>query len=241
MTPDGKLKVLHTSDLHSQYHRLLERLQEIEGLDIWIDTGDFFPNKTRGDTNIEPRYQEKWACEYTDIASRLAKICIERDIRVISVSGNHDYVSLARLLRRAGMPAVTVSDLSSAKVSVTVHGLVFAGFREIPFIAGEWNGETELGGFKHLVDRVMDAHPDVLVTHAPSGGILDRYTSGTTIKQDGIPYLTSFMMNKPHTVTHHLFGHSHEQGGEQCEVGSIHFSNAATNVEGNLLEIPCKT
>lgn len=236
------LKVLHTSDLHSQYHGLLTQLETIEGLDLWIDTGDFFPNHTRGDRSVEPRFQEKWAGEErTNIAARLARVCIARNIKVLTVGGNHDYVSLAGLLQRAGMPAGTVYDLSLAKAPVSLCGLVFAGFREIQFIAGEWNGETELADFRHIVDRAMDHNPDILLTHSPAGGILDEYPGGHATKHDGIPYLTSYLMNRPHRVTHHLFGHVHEDGGKTLEVAGILFSNAAHKADGNLLEIPCST
>ena len=134
--------IFHTSDLHGSYHGLLTQLAQIENLDIWVDTGDFFPNKTRG-TSVEKSYQMKWALDYTKIAHRIAEICMERNISVVSVSGNHDYVSLADLLKVAGMSGNNVFDLSSASHSATVHGIKFAGFREIPYIAGEWAGETE--------------------------------------------------------------------------------------------------
>lgn len=231
------VRVLHTSDLHSRYHRLEELLGTIEGLDLWIDTGDFFPNKTRGIREVEQVYQRKWALDWTNIAERLAKICIDRNIKVLSIGGNHDYTSLAGLLRLAGMPEGTAYDLSSATRSVRLHGLQFAGFREIPYIEGEWNGETHLGEFKHIVDRAMDHGPDVLLTHAPPDGILDAMDFQNT--HEGIPYLTSYLMNRPHNVRYHLFGHIHEDGGKTCEIGGILFSNAANVVGGNLLEISC--
>lgn len=234
------LKVLHTSDLHSKYHKLLEQLESIEGLDLWVDTGDFFPNQTRGESAVEFKYQTKWASsERTDIAARLAKVCLARNIKVLTVGGNHDYTSLAGLLSIAGMPPSTVYDLSSSKVSVTLCGLVFAGFREIPYIAGEWNGETELADFRRIVDEALAHDPDVLITHSPAGGILDEYPGGPQMRHDGIPYLTSYLMNKPHKVSHHLFGHVHEDGGKTIELGGILFSNAAHKAEGNLLEISC--
>lgn len=230
-------RVLHTSDLHGHYHRLEQLLGTIDSLDLWIDTGDFFPNKTRGDRRIEPGHQWRWATKHTRIGERLAKICVDRGITVLSVGGNHDYVSLSQVLRGAGMPEGSTYDLSDSRgASVTVCGLRFAGFREIPWIEGEWNGETPDGGFRELVDRVLDLSPgpDVLLTHAPASGILDdphyRYHCG-------IPYLTQALMYRDHSIRYHLFGHVHEQGGQTVDRGGILFSNAAASPVGNLLEI----
>lgn len=234
MTPEGKVRVLHTSDLHARYHRLEELLGTIEGLDLWIDTGDFFPNKTRGVRDVETTYQRRWATSWTNIAARIAKICIARGIKVLSVSGNHDYTSLVGLLRQAGMTEGTAYDLSSAERSVRLCGLQFAGFREIPWLEGEWNGEQHLGEFKNIVDRAMSHDPDVLLTHCPPDGILDAM--GFKDAHEGIPYLTSYLMNHPHNARYHLFGHIHESGGKTIERGGILFSNAATEVSGNLLE-----
>ena len=44
------MRALHTSDLHGECRTLLVQLSSIEGLDLWIDTGDFFPNWSRGDS-----------------------------------------------------------------------------------------------------------------------------------------------------------------------------------------------
>ena len=228
--------IFHTSDLHGSYHGLLTQLAQIENLDIWVDTGDFFPNKTRG-THVEKSYQTKWALEYTKIAHRIAEICMKRNISVVSVSGNHDYVSLANLLKVAGMSANNVFDLSSASHSTTVHGIKFAGFREIPYIAGEWAGETEIGDFKDIMNTAMSHNPDILVTHCPPGGILDDATDGGHY---GVPYITSYLMNAPHSVKAHLFGHVHGDGGLTKSEGEILFSNAAAIHTGNVLGEICQ-
>lgn len=226
-------KILHTSDLHGAYHKLLTQLETVPDLSVWVDTGDFFPNKTRG-TPIEHDYQRKWAIEWTKVTHRIAKICIDRNISVISVSGNHDYVSLANLLKISGMAASNVFDLSSATNSTIVHGIKFAGFREIPWIVGEWAGETELAEFKDIINTAMAHNPDILVTHSPPGGILDNATDGGTW---GVPAITSYLMNVPHNVKVHLFGHVHGDGGKQVFEGDIQFSNAASIHMGNIIEV----
>lgn len=226
-------KILHTSDLHGAYHELLVQLETIPDLNIWVDTGDFFPNKTRG-TAVEAGYQQKWATNHTKIASRIAQICNVRNISVISVSGNHDYVSLASLLHLNGMNADSAHDLSSPKKSVTVHGHKFAGFREIPYIDGEWKGEINLAAFRDIVNEAMSHNPDILVTHAPPGGILDNSSYGGAW---GVPYITSYLMNNSHMVKLHMFGHVHGDGGKQVSEGGIQFSNAASIHSGNIIEV----
>jgi len=206
----GKMKVLHTSDLHGSYKGLLRT--DID-FDVWVDTGDFFPNRTRGDRTVEVGYQARWLA-LKSLPERLAAWLDGRPL--ISVPGNHDYVSLSAALRGAGAEAHEVTP-----AGVTVGGLTWAGFREIPWIAGEWNGETH--DFGALIEATWETQPDVLVTHAPAGGILD----GGTGKGYGIPGLASALSWKPHTIKAHLFGHTHECGGQSVSEVGVLFANGA--------------
>lgn len=208
------MKILHTSDLHGQYEGLL-RLLSGEVFDLWVDTGDFFPNRTRGDREIEVPYQAKWF-EWKRLGSRLVEAL--EDVPLVCVSGNHDYVDLAGLIREAEGVAYNVSDGPAV-----VGGLSFSGFREIPWMGGEWNGEAH--DFTPLVKKTLEEDPDVLVTHSPPGGILDKSTDGHPC---GVNALTSQLTYTQHKVRAHLFGHIHEQGGLMVEDLEIKFSNAAT-------------
>jgi|SRR3989344_2981156 len=226
------MKVLHTSDLHGRYQDLLEVL-DTQDVDVWVDTGDFFPNKTRGQVPIEIPHQTKWALKWTKCAFRLAELLKRKNIPLISVSGNHDFVSLAAIIKRADSK-VQAFDISSPEKAVSVKGLKFAGFREINFLEGEWAGELHTAGFKDLVNRTFDQDPDVLVTHSPPSGILDAVGRGHS---DGIAYLTTLLTYRPHVLKAHLFGHVHEDGGKTVQEMGVLFSNAATARNGVLLEI----
>ena len=212
------MRIIHSSDLHGSYKGLLAIDDEF---DLWIDTGDFFPNKTRGNHQIETRYQTKWA-EHKSLGPRLVDWLDGRSL--VSVGGNHDYISLADLVVDSGGSA---HNLSSG--SAEVGGMVFAGFREIPFIIGEWNGEAH--DFSGLVHDALEADPDVLVTHAPPAGILDspEYPCG-------IPGLANALTYSNHRIKAHFFGHVHDSKGDMLlrlgredQVG-IRFVNGATQI-----------
>lgn len=206
------VNILHTSDLHGQYKVALKALAT-DGYDLWIDTGDFFPNKTRGERAIEVRHQTKWF-GFKNLGERIVKALNGRPL--ISVGGNHDYVCLAALVRDAGGEAYDLSD-----GPVNTNGLTFAGCREVPWIAGEWNGETFGPDFTSIVEGVFASDPDVLVTHAPAAGILDDKAHG-----GGIAQITSTLTWQNHKVCAHFFGHIHETQGSVSEMG-IQFINGS--------------
>jgi len=205
------MKVIHTSDIHGKYHKVLEAL-EADGYSVWVDTGDFFPNKTRGDRDVETKFQTKWF-GHKNLGERIVTALAGRPL--VSVGGNHDYTSLAQLVRDAGG---TAFDLTEG--AAVVNGKTFAGFREVPWIQGEWNGETHSGDFAPIVDAVMASNPDVLVTHAPPAGILNNDTHG------GVGQLVNALAWAPHKVTTHFFGHIHSTQGVLTEM-DIKFINGA--------------
>lgn len=206
------MKIAHVSDIHGHYSTL-DRLGG-DAPDLWVITGDFFPNKTRGHVETETRWQTNWF-GYKSFSIRRRLL----GAPVLLVPGNHDYANLAGLLRRDGVNAREV-----APEGCTFGGLRFAGFGHIPIIAGEWNRESTTQELYDLTHRTLDCDPDVLLTHAPPDGILNgRYP--------GIGPLTTALTYRPHRVTHHFFGHSHEDGGKSVEHMGITFVNSATTLQ----------
>lgn len=205
------MKILHSSDLHGSYRELLALLESPD-YDVWVDTGDFFPNKTRGNYRVEASYQERWFNGYKGLGERIKARLNGR--QAVVVGGNHDYVSLTRLLIGAGVDA---HDVASSPV---IDGLQFSGFREVPWDDGTWNGETHC--FDPQMYRVRAAKPDILLTHAPPSGIL---SDGW-----GIPVLSSYLFYEKNQVKLHLFGHVHEHGGEEATESGIRFVNGATKI-----------
>ena len=203
--------ILHSSDLHSD----ISRLWQFTEFDIWIDTGDFFPNSTRGNARIEQPFQADWLKQHLrQIAGWL------RGRPMISLQGNHDYIMLADHLRAAGMNA---HQLNAVPHEVTINNVTFAGFSNIPYIIGEWNHETHNAEMQSAVRNMLQHRHSVLLTHAPPHGILDADGKN----HYGIQQLTNVMMYYPHNITHHLFGHVHEDGGKCIERSGIKFYNSA--------------
>lgn len=201
----------HLSDLHGALKRVLDTNTNP---DLWIATGDMFPNRTRGDVVVEVSHQRNWWDFYgKKISDRF------QGRPVVVVDGNHDYISFAQALREHGVEAYDISE------SPTVLGMKFAGFREIPYIAGEWNGENH--DFRSVVDEAFAQDPDILVTHAPPAGILDEDCHGAGY---GINLLMQALSYRPHKIRAHFFGHAHECGGKTVEEMGIRFFNGATKV-----------
>lgn len=205
------MRIGHFSDLHGD----VARIDASARPDLWVCTGDFFPNMTRGDRSVEVPYQEAW---FTLVWNKL----IERlgGMPLIWVGGNHDYVSLAQLLQEHGYEG-PVWDATEAPVEF--EGQVFFGYREIPWIEGEWNGETM--DLRPMVRRVIEVSPTILLTHAPPCNVLDDLAHrGRGI---GASALTTALCYQPHRITHHLFGHVHQHGGKNVEEMGIQFYNGA--------------
>jgi len=205
------IKILHTSDLHGDFHKVLNVL---EPFDLWIDSGDFFPNESRGHRKTEERFQADWM-QSENIPAQVAAWLAGRPM--LSVGGNHDFVGLASILRGAGVDAHEITP-----EGITVAGLRFAGFREVPWIDGEWAGETH--DFSGVVTATFDAQPDVLVTHAPPAGLLDYADSAGCL---GVSTLASALFWRKHAIRAHFFGHIHEWGGHVVHDAGVYFANGA--------------
>lgn len=210
------MRIFHSSDLHGD----VSRLRRAADFDVWLDTGDFFPNLTRGVRPTETRYQPAW----WQLKAEKRVLQFLQDRPVITVPGNHDFVSLADLLKAAGHTQVYEV---TAGVRVELGGERFAGYREIPWIAGEWVGEEH--ELRRPVGLALDQDPTILVTHAPPHGILD----GTDAAHIGVSELTSWLFYKTHHVRHHFFGHKHLEASSlrdvvyETENGPVHFHNGA--------------
>lgn len=200
----------HASDLHGNLSNLIN---SDETPDVWILSGDILPNMSRGNVDIEVPFQSEWLQERASVlADRFG------DTPVLVVNGNHDFIDVVAVLRDAGVNAIEVTPNG-----VEVLGLRFAGFREVPYMMGEWAGECR--DFSDLVDRTFASNPDIIITHAPASGILDDdHGCG---HGDGIRDLTNAFAYRPHNVRAHFFGHIHAQGGKDVEEMGVHFFNGA--------------
>jgi len=217
------LRVLHSSDLHGQYKLLLKR--DHGDFDIWLDTGDFFDNVGRRPKtgyqiipHLEASQQERW-WGWKKLGPRFADWLDGRP--AIVVPGNHDFISLYEGLKRSGVDACLVTP-----EGVEVAGLRWAGFRQISYIAGEWAGEAYEAELEQLVADTWRGNPDVLVTHSPPSGILNRKG-----EDYGLSALTRYLAYHPNRIRWHFFGHDHAGGGEQTEEMGVQFFNGACHAK----------
>ena len=214
------LRVLHSSDLHGKYKRLLNGMGKAE-FQIWVDSGDFFDNIGRSPktgyqilADAERAQQHRW-WGWKQLGWRMAKWLNGRP--AVIVPGNHDFISLHDALLRNGVDSHLVTP-----GGVEVAGLRWAGFRNVLRIRGEWAGETFEPDFDEILAETMASEPDVLVTHAPPSGTLNPQECDY-----GIRALTQHLAFRPHRVRWHFFGHDHEAGGKQVEEMGIRFINGA--------------
>ena len=210
------MKIGHFSDLHGRYE-ILEKIPDESLPDVWLNTGDFFPNFVYGDRGRDAECQVKWfGHKYESIVSRL------RGRPLLSIDGNHDFVRLGSLMKGRGYFAQNITP-----EGLEFGGLKFAGFHQIPFIGGYWNGEIQQDEFKPLVEKVFEFKPDILVTHAPPSGILDAGISSA-----GSSILTSKLThNTEPNPRFHFFGHIHECSGRQIELTGTTFVNSACCIQ----------
>lgn len=211
------MRVLHTSDLHGRYKRLLAI---DEPFDVWVDTGDFMPNegrKPKTDYRIVPelesQYQAKW-WRWKSLGARIAAWLDGRP--AVVVSGNHDFLRLAALLGRDHPATYEVEP-----GGVEVAGLRWAGFREVTRDIGEWVGETEEPRLLELAAATVASKPDVVLTHARPSGVFET----EWLNHLGLPGLVGAT-----GARWHFFGHEHATGGRVIEREGVRYVNGACHL-----------
>jgi Icc-related predicted phosphoesterase len=206
------MRVAHASDLHSNL--LILKSIDTTKIDAFILTGDFFPNITRGNVQTEINYQTDWFKKKRETIFRALG-----NKPVITVDGNHDFISLGDMLSHYAY-AGEVHQISEHGI-VEFGGLKFAGHGYIPWIEGEWRGELRTPEMMQVVERVWNhGYADVLVTHTAPAGILDE--------QWGCNALANKLAYSEHMFTHHFFGHAHVHTPQEETVNGTKFYNSAT-------------
>lgn len=206
--------IAHLSDIHGAVSKFDEILPEAEMVFV---TGDIFPNLTRGNAAEEIPYQTFWWETYKhEILSCL------RDRTVVCVDGNHDYISFSECLTNSGYSGKVIQVNPDVAQDIG-EGFSVAGFREVPWIAGTWNGETFYPEMHAIVDRTLQTGANILLTHTAPRGILADPAHGCQA-------VATLLAYSPHNVRYHFFGHSHDGMGTTLEIG-INFVNSATTVQ----------
>jgi len=206
------MRVAHASDLHSN----LLVLKDVDktNIDAFILTGDFFPNITRGNVQTEINFQTDWFKKKRETIFRALG-----NKPVITVDGNHDFISLGDMLKHYAY-AGEVHQISEHGI-VEFGGLKWVGHGYIPWIEGEWRGELRTPEMMQVVDKVWDhGNADILVTHTAPAGI--------GAGEWGCNVLANKLAYTDHTFTHHFFGHVHVHTPQEETVNGTKFYNSAT-------------
>lgn len=184
--------------------------------DVIVHSGDLMPNRSFGIRSIEETWQPHWVAENL---GRLAAWIGARPF--LYTPGNHDYIDPTVALRAAGVDAHLLIGFAE------VNGVGFYGHPWTPEFCG-WNwmcGAVEmaerLAWFREMNDQ---GAIDVLVSHGPMYGVLDRNARG---HRCGCPVLKKTLQEARHLPKAMLCGHLHEANGHVMWNG-MHVSNAAT-------------
>jgi Icc-related predicted phosphoesterase len=190
------MRIVHLSDTHMLHRRL-----DVPAGDILVHSGDFVDGGSLD--------------EYTDVFSWLDSMPHKHKLLV---AGNHDslFQLFAKMIRKRLPKSITYLEDSGA----TIDGLKFWGS---PWTLGyPWMAFTyrAIEGGETRWTSVPD-DINVLVTHGPPHGILDRDYEGQRIGD-------ALLYKRVKTIRPklHLFGHVHDQNGVIERLGTT-FVNAA--------------
>ncbi len=207
------MKILHLSDTHGLIPKL-----DLDGIDVVVHSGDFLPNKTRGFLPIEEPFQVQWM---RDNHSTLRLMMVPSGVPFLVLRGNHDFINPAEYLFDCAW------DLSGKLV--TVNGVKFFGYPFTPLFTGEWWGELtprqEEAAMEGLLLVLERDKPDVLVSHGPMYGLLDRNRQGERCGSQ--PLRDLLMLKTKHLPKIMLHGHVHEDHGKAV-CGDMRVYNSAT-------------
>jgi len=200
-----EMKLVITSDCHG--HLDLGKLPEG---DLLIIAGDLLPNK-HGDRNRDARYQLDELLAFDAACSKLAFD------RILLIAGNHDWVFERNKHARDALKNITyledeALEIEGVKVYGSPHQPEFFDWafnlpRNGPELAGYW--------------KRIPHDTDVLITHGPPYGILDRpFGRGDHAGCELL--LERVRQIKPRL---HAFGHIHGGYG-RATIGETTYVNA---------------
>lgn len=211
------MKICVISDMHGH-------LPDIEECSILFICGDVVPIDPHGikpSVNCESKNCHKWDCQYDwvndELCSWMEKVPAKS---IVMVPGNHDIVfSHARRLIK--LPCTVLVDSSVNIFGLKIYGTPWHKmYGHWPFMLPE-----------DMLARVYDGIPpdlDVLVTHGPPYGVLDRNLGSQSLRRE-------VLLKKPRNL---FCGHIHEEYGTGRLEGTSVVNAALCDNANNLLYGP---
>lgn len=187
------------SDTHGRHERLA-----IPRCDLLVHAGDYCRRGSRDETERFLRWFDAQPATHK-----------------VFVSGNHDFFSERAKDAMAELVATT-SAIHLVDETIELAGLRIHGSPVTPYFQGmAWNRKRGAGMAEHY-DRIPHGL-DLLVTHGPPKGVLDRTFLGLHV---GCEVLRTIVPDRAPRL--HVFGHIHEAAGEQ-QVGPTRTLNVASS------------
>ncbi len=196
------MKILFISDTHRRHDRL-----ELEAADLIVHAGDFC--SYGNETEVQEFLEWYAALDYP---------------HKILIGGNHDrFLEESPAAFRQMLPS-SITYLENS--GIELGGLYFWGSPITPWFM-DWAFNRERGPEIRAYWEQIPAHTDVLITHGPPYGILDK-----TIMQmhAGCKDLLDIVQEKVQPKLH-VFGHIHEAYGQK-QIGDTHYINASNSQLG---------
>ena len=202
------MKFVAISDTHG-YHRQLQLPQG----DIIIHAGDF----CHYGSDEQVLDFLAWYAQ-TDFKHRLL------------VAGNHDFFAAEKnkLFRDAVPEGINYLENSG----ITLEGISFWGSPVQPDLIG-WAFGTNRGQSMKYYWDLMPEKIDVLITHTPPYGILDKTSSGRSIGCEELAKKLVWLKPKVH-----IFGHVHASYGKKETPDTLHINASNINSSKGLVNKP---
>lgn len=198
------IRICHASDWHGRFPK-----SPMPHADIYVLTGDMWPDKWIGFAEMNNQesvdYQHEWFKKTFESPEELReRFFANPDAPVVYCRGNHCFIDpdpyIGGRIYSMGLEATRID----------VDGVIFGGYRGTRFI-NNYFSDGRMDDLT-LADKLAD-DLDVLVSHAPPYGVLDR-VGFEKIGMSGLSKHIQKAAFKYLPLKLSLFGHIH------CEFGS---------------------
>lgn len=222
-----ELIIRHVSDTHGNFP------EATQNFDFTIISGDIFPDNFHDVAYRDGYYKHRIAAHQEHWLKRNKQRLSDwgADKPVYYIHGNHDFLNETSLQRELGWTNLNNSYVNHYISPSWEIGMY--GFPYVPWICSSFNYELSdsdmvVKVFEMNENFAKEGYPNILVTHSPPYGILDK--AHTNLGNRRLLNAMSYMF--PENSVHYILcGHIHEDHGIhliEYDHDNILVSNAAT-------------